>query len=127
MFDWYLPHPDLSCPVCGESNLEWQGKDGPQGMFVWEQGHAAPIDQVVDDECRISPERRAEKRLPARFEMYAKCRCPTFLTAVGVTENGVWTTTELLNPINAMPYSGESERQFRERLAEYAKHPGHAG
>lgn len=99
MFDYYRPKPGLSCAVCGTTNLEWQGKDGRCGLFVWEQGQPAPVDQLVDDECKILPQDRAEMRLPVRFEIYAKCECPTFLEAVGITEHGVWTRTELLSPM----------------------------
>jgi len=52
MLDWYRPVPDLACPVCGTPLREWQGKEGPCGLFVWQQGEIAPIDQVVDEECR---------------------------------------------------------------------------
>ena len=127
MFDHYRPKPDLQCPVCGALGVDWQGKDGPCGLFVWEQGQAAPVDQRVDDECKISAQARAEFRLPARFQIYSDCRCPTSFDAVGFTEQGVWTRTELLNPANAIASPYESEREFRNRLAVLAKHPGHAG
>ena len=126
MFDHYRPKPDFSCPVCGASRLEWQGTDGPCALFIWEQGQPAPVDQLADEECKISLEARAEIRLPGRFEIHARCGCPTFLTAVGVTEHGVWTWTELLSPTNAAAYPHESEREFRKRLAAFAEHPGHA-
>jgi hypothetical protein len=127
MFDHYRPKPEIACPVCGASGLEWQGKDGPCALFVWEQGEAAPVDQIASDDCKLPPDRRATWRLPARFEIYAQCQCPTFLAAVGVAAGGVWTRTELLTPTNAIAYPDESERQFRKRLADYAEHPGHAG
>ena len=127
MFDYYRPKPDLPCSVCGATQLEWQGKDGPGALFVWEQGQPSPIDQLADDECKISPEDRAAVCLPARFEIYAKCGCPTFLGAVGFTEYGVWTRTELLTATNAIAYPDESERQFRKRLAAYVEHSGHTG
>jgi hypothetical protein len=126
MFDYYRPKPDVSCPVCGASDLNWQGKDGPRELFVWEQGHAAPVDQLVDDECKVPPQERATKRLRSQFEIYAACRCPTLLDAIGTTEQGVWVKTELASPTNPLPYPGESEREFQERRSEYAKHPGHA-
>ena len=127
MFDHYRPKPEIACPVCGASQLEWQGKDGPCALFVWEQGQIAPVDQMASDDCKLPPEKREAWRLPARFEIYARCRCPTFLAAVGVTERGVWTRTELLSPTNAVAYPDESERQFKKRLAAFREHPGHAG
>jgi hypothetical protein len=126
MFDHYRPKPSLQCPVCGVSELEWQGKDGPCALFVWEQGQSSPVEQLVPDECKMSLEDRATVRLPARFEIYAECRCPTFLDAVGFTEHGIWTRTELLSSTNAVAYAHESDREFRKRLAAVAEHPGHA-
>lgn len=126
MFDYYRPMPDLPCPVCGASELEWQGKDGPCGLFVWEQGIAAPVDQFVDDDCKVPPSDRALKRLPSQFDIYAGCQCPTLLQAIGTTDQGVWTKTELASPTNALPYAHESEREFQLRRAAYAEHPGHA-
>jgi hypothetical protein len=127
MFDHYRPTPQIACPICGASNLEWQGKSGPCALFIWEQGHAAPVDQIGSDDFKLPPEKRATWRLPERFEIYAQCRCPTFLTAVGFTIQGVWTQTEILTPKNAVAYPDESEREYRRRLAGYAEHPGHAG
>jgi len=127
MFDQYRPTPDLQCPECLASGLEWQGQDGPCALFVWQQGQSDPVDQLVPDECRSPGDVRADARLPVRFEIFAECRCPTFLRAVGFTENGTWTRTELLSPANAVAYSHESEREFRRRLAACLAHPGHAG
>ncbi len=126
MFDTYIPKPDLPCPVCGASHLEWQSRDGPRALFVWEQGRPAPAGQRVVDESVVSPKARAEIRLPERFEIYATCACPTFLNAVGFTEDGVWTRTELLSAANAVAYHHESEREFRKRLAALAEHLGHS-
>ena len=94
-------------------------------MFVWEQGQASPVGQGVDDECRIPAESMSEFRLPVRFEIYAGCRCPTFLEAVGFSERGVWSRTELMSPANAVASPDESEREFRKRVAGYAARPGH--
>jgi hypothetical protein len=127
MFDYYNPKPQIACPVCETSNLEWQGKAGPCALFVWEQGQAAPVDQMASEDCRLPAEKRAGFRLPLRFEIYAQCACPTFLNAVGFTEHGFWTQTELLNPDNAVANPHESEREFKKRLAAYIKHPGHEG
>jgi hypothetical protein len=127
MFDHYRPKPGFVCSVCRASHLEWQGKEGPCALFVWEQGTSAPVDQLAEDECKISWEERAGFQLPVRFEIYAECSCPTLLYAVGFTEDGVWTRTELLSPANAVPYPHESECEFRKRVAALAEHPGHAG
>lgn len=57
MFDHYRPIPDVRCPVCGADGLDWQGKGGPSARLVWEQGQESPLDQRVDDECRITDAR----------------------------------------------------------------------
>jgi hypothetical protein len=54
MLDWYRPVPD-----------------GPCGLFVWKQGEAAPIGQGVDEECRLTPARLSQRRLPPQFEIYS--------------------------------------------------------
>jgi hypothetical protein len=89
------------------------------------QGKAAPIDHPVDPDCRVPDEELAKKRLPARFEIYAGCKCSIWVEAVGFTENGVWTRTELLSPDNAISYPHENQSDYCSRLACLARHPGH--
>jgi hypothetical protein len=100
MFDYYEPVPTVRCSRCGWAILEWQGKDGSNALFLWRQGHAGPVRQVVDEECRISAEKMAEHRLPSEFHIspaQVNCRfCPQY--AVGRTENGVWSITEIIEP-----------------------------
>lgn len=107
-------------------NWNGRGWEGGCALFVREQGQAAPVDQLVSQECKGTPEQAARSRLPVRFEIYAECRCPTFLRAVGVTEQGVWARTELLDPVNAVAYPDESEREFSRRREALEKHRGHA-
>ncbi len=126
MFDYFRPLPDIACPVCEQAGLEWHGTDGPCALLVWVQGQAAPVDQMAPEECRVSPERRESFRLPARFEINTDCRCPTALAAVGVTEHGTWTKTELLNPLNAVAYPHENERDFQRRRQSLAERTRHA-
>lgn len=115
MFDYFRPLPDLACPACGQAGLEWRGTDGPCALLVWAQGQAAPVDQVTPEECQTPSERRYSFRLPARFEINADCQCPTSLAAVGTTEHETWTRTELLDPLNAIAYPHENERDFQRR------------
>jgi hypothetical protein len=85
MFDWYKSAAKLVCPACGHALTEWQGKDGPCGLFVWVEGRASPEDERVDDDCALSGEERGQLRLPERFVIYshdcarhtveASCRC----------------------------------------------------
>jgi hypothetical protein len=70
LFDWYRPAGELRCPACGRILTAWQGKDGPCGLFVWQEGVASPIEQEVDDELRIDESDRIRFRLPHRFVIY---------------------------------------------------------
>jgi hypothetical protein len=126
LFDQYRPSVELRCPVCGESNLVWQGKQGPCFLLVWGQGHAAAVGQLRHDEGAAPLAAWSNERLPNRFEIYASCKCPTLLEAVGITENGVWTQTELISPNNAVANPYVSDQDFKKRLKAYAKHLGHA-
>lgn len=83
MFDWYITIPKLNCPVCGRELLEWQGKDGPCGLFTWKQGVLAPTDQKAG-ESNIPEYDRARVRLPSSFRMYSyDCNCPYPVEAFG--------------------------------------------
>lgn len=96
MFDWYQPFPDLECPTCGALLKEWQGKHGPCGLFLWKQGFAAPIDQLVDEECRIGMEQLSQKRLPQEFEIYSyDCSSHQPVSALCKCVDGAWQETTL--------------------------------
>jgi hypothetical protein len=53
LFDYYEPSGDRYCPACSTRLLSWQGKDGPNGLFVWVEGRATPAGQRVDDDVRL--------------------------------------------------------------------------
>ena len=114
MFDWYEPTDTLGCPVCGRALAEWQGKDGPCGLFVWRQGTPQPIDQRVSDECRISAEEVARLRLPGEFVIYASCCGGEFsVEARCKTAGGIWSTTSLMTPdeVDELHYAEPRERR----------------
>ena len=70
MFDWYIPEPAVVCPHCGTVLNEWQGKEGPCALFVWQQGRKHPIDQRIDAEVRWAPEELTRFELPERIVIY---------------------------------------------------------
>lgn len=80
---------------------EWQGKDGPNALFVWSEGEGAPVDQPIDEDAKISEEARRSFRLPEEFEIYsydcerhrvlAKCR----------TTDGIWSETRVVSATGA--------------------------
>jgi hypothetical protein len=117
MFDRYRPSELLACPVCGTPLQQWQGKDGPCGLFVWQQGHTAPIAQEADDDSRLSDDALVVWRLPESFTIYSyDCSCPFPVEAIGMTSYGTWATTELVTAANAQQRSSETRAQFKARL-----------
>ena len=96
MYDSYKPAKEYACPVCGTPLKDWQGKDGPCGLFVWQEGEKYPIDQLVDEEVRSSVEERQQWMLPLRFWIYSY-DCPHHypINALGTTQNEVWSSTTL--------------------------------
>jgi hypothetical protein len=119
MFDYYRPLPNLKCPGCGyEFDTLWQGKDGPNALFLWEQGSTAPVDQMVDVEIRSPDTLRSECRLPASFAIFNDgCRCARLVVAYGNCIGGKWDQAEVETHENAMPAPSESDREFRMRVA----------
>src|SRR5262245_47445373 len=100
MFDWYRPSGFLSCPRCGTPLREWQGKDGPCSLFVWEQGKTHPVAQEADDEAaRWSQEERTRFFLPERFEIYSY-DCPKHqpVRAKCRTTDHAWSETVMVDP-----------------------------
>ena len=95
LFDYYRPASSQRCPVCGRPLTNWQGKDGPNGLLVWAEKSASPIDQLVtDDEARLDQRDREQLRLPARFMIYSH-DCPEHqpIRADGAAPEGVWMET----------------------------------
>ena len=118
MVDYYEPEPSLACPVCGQALFEWQGTDGPCALFVWRQGYAAPVDQRVDSEIRLSDEELKRWCLPAEFWIGSSdCTCPFEVVAIGRTAHGFWTSTELITAQNARQLPHKRRSEFKAYLA----------
>jgi len=106
MFDYYIPQPELKCPVCGKQLREWQGKDAHCALFTWKQGLAHPL-EISDEKWRASE--RPEATLPTRFEIYTdSCGCPCMVTAFGRCADGIWVETELVTAQNIDHYIDQS-------------------
>ena len=118
MFDWYKPKPTLNCPVCRQTLTDWQGKDGPCLLFVWEQGFADPLKHLGDGESfQVSDSDLKEWKLPDEFGIYSfDCECPFPVEAIGRTENEVWTATELITVENVRQQKSERKAEFKARL-----------
>ncbi|MEZ5300270.1 MAG: hypothetical protein R3F11_06325 [Verrucomicrobiales bacterium] len=64
LFDYFEPDPPVRCLKCSAGVIwGWQEKPSKSGLFLWRQGIASPIDQLVDDECKIEEARRDAVRL----------------------------------------------------------------
>jgi hypothetical protein len=99
MFDWYKPATELRCPMCGNLLIEWQGKDGPCALFLWQEGVKYPVDQLADaEEVRLSREERVRFTLPVQFTIYSY-DCPDHhpIDAQCGTYEEVWSST-VINP-----------------------------
>jgi hypothetical protein len=96
MFDYFRPASQQVCPVCNRVLNEWQGKDGPNGLFIWSEGTPYPIEQAVSEDVRIDASARGKLRLPARFVIYSY-GCPDHhpIEAECGTSDGVWITTTI--------------------------------
>ena len=80
---------------------EWQGKDGDNALFVWQEGIAHPIDQRVDEDWAIPKEDYVKFRLPKEFSIYTnECNCPCFVVADCSTSEGIWNKTVIIDSTN---------------------------
>lgn len=96
MFDWYQPAGTFQCPVCGYIQREWQGKDGPCGLFMFHEGTAGAVAQWVDEEDRLPEKQISSQILPDEFFIKAhdcKCVYPTRLRCIA--QGGAWKSSEL--------------------------------
>jgi hypothetical protein len=117
MFDWFVPADDLRCPVCEASLDEWQSKAGPCALLVWNEWEAAPLEQRVDEEYRLSFAELQRFTLPDLFIIYSyDCGCPFPAEASCKSVDGVWSATELITAENYRKDPLQTKAQFKERL-----------
>jgi len=101
LFDWYRPREQLCCPLDGHPLVEWQGKDGPRGLFVWQEDSRNPVDQLItDEEVRWPLDERDRFLLPRAFRIYSY-DCPQHqpVDALCSTQDDVWNSTVLQVPL----------------------------
>jgi hypothetical protein len=105
MFDYYIPEPSLSCPVCGGPLEGWQGKDADCLLLYWKQGQRSPIksdwpEESIENQASFL----ASFTLPDVFEFYTwGCKCDRRIDAYGFCENGVWVRSEIVTHLNFRP------------------------
>lgn len=111
MFDDYEPVPAIPCPTCGQP-LQWQGKWGPNALFVWRQGERHPVDQPIDEDVRLDQERFADFELPATFVISGWCDRDHHCFGIGRCRDGQWTDLEVTTRSEA-----EIDEQMRRERA----------
>jgi hypothetical protein len=114
MYDLYQPQPTIPCPWCGRDIEWWQGKDGPNLLFVWRQHEPHPVDDQSDPQFRIDPSRFVEFSLPENFEIWGRCPEDHLPLARCHCVDGVWTDIDLTDAET----SAEGDAQ-RRRLREW--------
>ena len=96
LHDYYVPSQPVSCPVCRTSLREWQGYDGPCGLFVFQEGVSSAVDHRVDDHCRLAETNLASLLLPEEFLVSSHdCGCPFPTVLRCLSTEGIWRSTML--------------------------------
>jgi predicted nucleic-acid-binding Zn-ribbon protein len=95
LFD-YFKSKSLQCPKCGSFDIDFQGRPRGSCLFVWEEGFTNPVDQLVDEECKIA--NNLNRQLNENEWLYGNCKnCNYEINAIAVIENNIWTKTNLSN------------------------------
>jgi hypothetical protein len=122
MFDYYRPQPGVACPWCGE-NLMWQGKDGPNLLFVWEQGERHPVEHDIDEEIRFTTDRLQEFVLPETFDIRGWCTNGHGIRASCRCSGGIWSEIDTSEAERQAAEDAERERIKRLRASWRADRP----
>ena len=96
MHDYYNPIPELIDPNTNEVLEDWQGKDGPCALFIWEQNKINPIDQFGDEDIKLSKDELNNFYLPKKFIIYTTNSKGDFLFANCECKNKIWKKTKLI-------------------------------
>jgi len=102
-YDICIPDPPQECPRCDGVLTGWETRNEGSFWFVWQQGIAAPIDQRLDADLAVPPERRQALRLPSEFTVFgsecSRCGYKFFGEARCTTDgSGIWRTMQLVPP-----------------------------
>ena len=112
MFDWYELADSRACAVCGEVLTDWQGTDGPCGLFVWCQGRRGAVAQRVDDEVALGTEDRAAQALPVDFIISTFCSQGHQAWITCSCTEGIWTNA---GPVATFPPASKFETRTQRR------------
>lgn len=124
MFDYYEPAGALQCPIDRHPLVDWQGKEGPCGLFLWREGIAAPSHERITEESRLSETQLQGIRLPPSFTIYSfDCPVHSPLIATCMTMNGVWSITT----VHKLGVYSRDDDELREALKAVAGAQGVEG
>ena len=91
IFDYYQIDDDILCNNCSNKVIEFQGKDGPCGLFVWKIKYLSPVDQRVDDAYKIQKSDLFKIKLPKSFYIYGYCNCGEIVKLICKSDDtGKW-------------------------------------
>jgi hypothetical protein len=93
LFDWYEPY-EIRCPDCDQVFTNWQGRDGPNLLFLWRQDARHPVGHDVDPNFRVDESHWVDFTLPRLFLIEAT-GAGHHASATGQCVDGVWRRTHL--------------------------------
>ncbi len=91
MFDYYVPQPELQCPLCGDELADFQGKDGPNFLSRFKQGQEIPEHDDWEEDWGIESDRVAD-----RIRIYTSCKNGHWVEAEGRLEGRCWVETKIV-------------------------------
>jgi hypothetical protein len=104
MFDTYRPIRLLRCPICATQLRDWQGKDGPNCLLLWEEGRARPVFSDDDNPDRIV--KYANTRLTHDCEIYSFDCAAHEVIAIARVVDDTWVKTEIVRVVDVITPRG---------------------
>lgn len=92
MFDYYKTK--ITCPVCGSDEL-WQGKSGPCGLYLYEQGNSKVIRKEEDNHIEEWFKPPPGILPQSGWYIHNYCSCGNDTSAELVVINDIW--VDLIN------------------------------
>lgn len=122
MFDIYIPRPQILCPRCSQALSDWQGKNGPCALLVFEQGAFGATRQEIPDECKcLSAEQLRAFRLGEHFLIYTSC-CGYWYEAECTSHEGRWNESKLTGSRGCIHTTSRRQKKH-DRWAPLLKRP----
>jgi hypothetical protein len=97
--DFFLPDPEIVCPLCGQPIREWDGFGGPGAFLVYRQGQADPVERRLESQVDAG----AVHLVDGTITLFGSCKAQHSTMAEAVVEGGVWTTFAVVDVEAADP------------------------